>query len=154
MRKILLIASLLMGVTSFAQHTTEEEYNYMNKGLQIQIESGLDMKKGYVLSEETQRSCADYECKRSISFSLLLRENDNSIAGIIVWCYYGNNKKIVLFGIPHRNNNLNYEELLAKIQQRSNYTYDYHLFISTLMVKLPELIADHYIKIKYPNLFK
>jgi len=27
--------------------TTQEEYNYITKGYQVQIESGLDMKKGY-----------------------------------------------------------------------------------------------------------
>ena len=27
--------------------TTEEEYNYLTKGYKVQIESGLDMKKGY-----------------------------------------------------------------------------------------------------------
>lgn len=31
--------------------TTEEEYNYLTKGYKIQIESGLDMKKGYTLKD-------------------------------------------------------------------------------------------------------
>jgi len=31
---------------SFSQ-TTQEEYNYVTKGYKVQIESGLDMKKGY-----------------------------------------------------------------------------------------------------------
>ena len=35
----------------FAQPTTQEEYNYVTKGLKIQKESGLDMKKGYSLRD-------------------------------------------------------------------------------------------------------
>ena len=32
--------------------TTEEEYNYITKGYQIQLSSGLDMKKGYAVWNE------------------------------------------------------------------------------------------------------
>ncbi|WP_421799825.1 hypothetical protein [Haliscomenobacter sp.] len=41
---------------SFAQGTTQEEYNYVTKGYKIQQESGLDMKKGYSIKlyPETQ----------------------------------------------------------------------------------------------------
>ena len=38
----MLIASL-----SAMGQTTQEEYNYITKGYKIQVESGLDMKKGY-----------------------------------------------------------------------------------------------------------
>ena len=31
--------------------TTMEEYNYMTKGYKIQVESGLDMKKGYFIED-------------------------------------------------------------------------------------------------------
>ena len=31
--------------------TTEEEYNYITKGYKVQFESGLDMKKGYILKD-------------------------------------------------------------------------------------------------------
>jgi hypothetical protein len=33
--------------------TTMEEYNYLTKGYKVQVESGLDMKKGYELSPLT-----------------------------------------------------------------------------------------------------
>ena len=32
---------------NYSSRTTEEEYNYMSKGYQVQIANGLDMKKGY-----------------------------------------------------------------------------------------------------------
>jgi len=38
--------AIALGQGAFAG-TTQEEYNYITKGYKIQIESGLDMKKGY-----------------------------------------------------------------------------------------------------------
>ena len=47
---------ILSSIASFGQvaisvpaPTSEEEYNYLTKGYKVQIESGLDMKKGYAL---------------------------------------------------------------------------------------------------------
>jgi hypothetical protein len=37
----------LLPIVAMGQVTTDEEYNYLSKGYQIQMESGLDMKKGY-----------------------------------------------------------------------------------------------------------
>ncbi len=38
-------------VTNIPESTTLEEFNYLTKGYKIQIESGLDMKKGYRLED-------------------------------------------------------------------------------------------------------
>ena len=47
MKKILLtLATITVSITLQAQ-TTVEEYNYVSKGYKVQLESGLDMKKGY-----------------------------------------------------------------------------------------------------------
>lgn len=43
---VLIIASLTITINGISQ-TTLEEYNYITKGYKVQIESGLDMKKGY-----------------------------------------------------------------------------------------------------------
>lgn len=45
-KSTLILAAAFFSVTLFGQ-TTEEEYNYLTKGYKVQIESGLDMKKGY-----------------------------------------------------------------------------------------------------------
>lgn len=50
---------------SFAQ-TTLEEYNYITKGYKIQIESGLDMKRGYEL--EKVRIVSSYNRANNNSF--------------------------------------------------------------------------------------
>ena len=49
MKKILLLLIVLFVSTYSFSHTTEEEYSYVTKGLKIQIDGGLDMKKGYEL---------------------------------------------------------------------------------------------------------
>jgi len=47
---LLLFCFFFLSAGAFAQ-TTLEEYNYITKGYKVQIESGLDMKKGYSLSD-------------------------------------------------------------------------------------------------------
>ncbi|MFZ4796764.1 MAG: hypothetical protein ACOYMA_04675 [Bacteroidia bacterium] len=49
----LLIIFFLVAISSAYSQTTEEEFNYLTKGYQIQMESGLDMKKGYSTKEIT-----------------------------------------------------------------------------------------------------
>jgi hypothetical protein len=39
--------------TSIRAQTTMEEYNYVTKGYKVQVESGLDMKKGYRFEDIT-----------------------------------------------------------------------------------------------------
>jgi len=49
MKKVTIAICLLMLSMTAHTQTTLEEYNYLTKGYKIQIESGLDMKKGYTL---------------------------------------------------------------------------------------------------------
>ena len=50
-KSILIFALLLSAVTFVKSQTTEEEYNFITKGYKVQLESGLDMKKGYTLKD-------------------------------------------------------------------------------------------------------
>lgn len=49
--KVLSILLLTFLSNVIIGQTTVEEYNYIKKGYQVQIESGLDMKKGYELED-------------------------------------------------------------------------------------------------------
>ncbi len=60
--------------------TTEEEYNYLTKGYRVQIESGLDMKKGYAFIDHGEVKQGYY----TFQFKNLLREEKNELAGILV----------------------------------------------------------------------
>ena len=56
MKKVLFLAMLMVLSVSNkakAQDTTLEEWNYMTKGYEIQINSGLDMKRGYYIDNFT-----------------------------------------------------------------------------------------------------
>lgn len=83
MKKITLLF-VLFSAFIYAQNepngTTLEEYNYMTKGYKIQISSGLDMKKGYVIENITKYSTSAYD----FDFKNLLRETTKTSAGIIL----------------------------------------------------------------------
>jgi hypothetical protein len=49
LKKTLFALLLIIGVVSSKAQTTSEEYNFVTKGYKIQLDGGLDMKKGYTL---------------------------------------------------------------------------------------------------------
>ena len=67
---------LTLSVTAIGQ-TTETEYNYLTKGYKIQVESGLDMKKGYSLKDVGEWSVDYSSFKRKATFKALYRDNDS-----------------------------------------------------------------------------
>jgi hypothetical protein len=85
MKKILFTILALNSMLLFAQTinkpapTTEEEYNYMTKGYKIQLESGLDMKKGYAFKDMDDITRDDYNYK----IKLLIREEKEEVAGYL-----------------------------------------------------------------------
>lgn len=144
MKKIFLTISLLFSLNMIAQNTTKQELDYMNKGLNIQLSSGLDMKKGYKISQ------LFYSDRHSgnlyFAFSLLLRDN-NEIAGIIVWTYNAKDKtKIVRFGLPYNTFNkdiikehtgLFYNYYLSSFMEKTDYSY-------AIGQILPNLLSAYY----------
>ena len=85
---MLFTAALLLSVSEAQSQTTMEEYNYVTKGYQIQLESGLDMKKGYRLEYITETSAvmAGDSSYRKTEFKALYRGSDSSLAAIM--CTY------------------------------------------------------------------
>lgn len=77
---IFLIAAMIGN--SFAQGktgvTTEEEYNYMTKGYQMQLAGGLDMKKGYTAGDATTIAEGSY------SFKFIPLYRGEGAAGLLV----------------------------------------------------------------------
>ncbi len=63
-----------------ATPTTLEEFNYLTKGYKIQIESGLDMKKGYFFEEKGNHQIGNYQ----FTVKNLIRENTNHLAGVLI----------------------------------------------------------------------
>ncbi len=83
MKKIMLFVVVLLMCTSiFSQiKTTQEEYNYVTKGLKAQYANGMDMKKGYSLSLYEK---IPYNNNITVSYYLLKREETKNTAAIVM----------------------------------------------------------------------
>ena len=66
--------------------TTQDEYNFITKGYKIQVESGLDMKKGYSLKDITEYSTNSNGSVRKVEFKALLRDGQTKPCAIL--CKY------------------------------------------------------------------
>lgn len=104
---------LLLGVTAHAQVmdsvagqkmtiTTVEEYNYLTKGYKVQIESGLDMKKGYSFGESVK---ATVDGKTIFQFRPLIRESTKEVCAVLLTLTVYNmwGETITYFCIPRNN---------------------------------------------------
>ena|ERR1051326_1068282 len=77
---ILIIALLICTYIRSNAQTTVEEYNYVTKGYQIQVSSGLDMKKGYSLVDYISQSTSE----RKIEFKGLMRSGSQKPCAIMM----------------------------------------------------------------------
>jgi hypothetical protein len=119
MKKTILLISYLTLYNSFAfsqvvdsvskkyvppsNQTTFEEYNYMTKGFPIQLTSGLDMKKGYSVSEPVASQISSY----SFWFRKLYRlSGGKKVIGYIVFAHSNVSGKDYWFGLPMANEEL------------------------------------------------
>ena len=68
---------------SFSQATTDDEYNYVVKGYQAQVEGGLDMKKGYILKDLGDWSALYTDGTRGFKFIGLYRSTDTKPCAIM-----------------------------------------------------------------------
>ena len=78
------IAALIFFSTLSFSQTTMEEYNYISKGYKIQLESGLDMKRGYKIIDIETFKVEHSSWHRAITFKVLVREEPESPAAIIM----------------------------------------------------------------------
>ena len=122
MKKLVLISFLINSLSAQSQNTTQEEYNFMIKGYQQMLESGLDMKKGYSLADTI--GFTTQERKYNFTFMNLVRQKDNSLAGTIIsveskiW-----NRKYYL-GMIAATNNLSIDHEKTLMIQISNLAWD------------------------------
>lgn len=61
--------------------TTQEEYNYVTKGYKLDIETGRDIKKGYIIKDGFLCCGAS---TYSFEFKYLIREASNELAAIVI----------------------------------------------------------------------
>lgn len=84
--------------------TTLEEYNYMTKGFMIQLESSLDMKKGYSTNKEQKIIMGSYE----FNYIKLLKNslNNKVFVGYIVIAKSASSGNSYTYAIPENNSEL------------------------------------------------
>ncbi len=88
--------------------TTLEEYNYLTKGYKVQIESGLDMKKGYELSDIEKRTTSERNAELKVLHRI--KDGKREIAGyLVIYNKTGGAKEYIC--IP---NSKSEEEILTK----------------------------------------
>lgn len=79
--------------------TTMEEYNYMTKGYKIQVESGLDMKKGYYFEDMGGHKIGNYV----FNVKKLIRENQQELVGTLIISHAEISGKTYYTAIPVNN---------------------------------------------------
>ena len=84
MKKVIVIFLLAFSFQNLFSQTTQEEYNYITKGYKIQLESGLDMKKGYSLTELESWGLTHNSEKRNCTFKGLFREGQSKPCAIML----------------------------------------------------------------------
>jgi hypothetical protein len=67
-----------------------EEYNYITKGIKIQQEAGLDVKKGYSIKDLFTTATHDQKVTRSTNFKAIYRDNEKKPFAFL--CIYKNMK--------------------------------------------------------------
>lgn len=93
------ISSQLDSTLAQAIPTTLEEYNYMTKGYKIQVESGLDMKKGYYFEDMGEHKIGNYV----FNVKKLIRENQQELAGTLIISHAEISGKTYYTAIPVNN---------------------------------------------------
>jgi hypothetical protein len=108
MKKLILFALLMVSLTTFSQ-TTLEEYNYITKGYKIQLESGLDMKKGYSLSKVNTAKQDD----RNITIYSVFKETQEAGTKLVAYMleYEKKGKPKEYYCIPHPSSETNIKDL-------------------------------------------
>lgn len=118
--------------------TTLEEYNYLSKGYKIQLESGLDMKKGYIIkdiSETNETFVGGFE--RTVLFKHLYRENESKPCATLMIQKRPDTGYIEYFCIPHKDSSLEiWQKARVDYNRISNNYTESSAFYSWAMIKM------------------
>ena len=116
MKKSFFISAIILTVvlltTKLNAQTTTEEYNYVVKGYQVQLESGLDMKQGYEFIQMATYTTKDYWGERTATLKKLVKSTGTekkTVAYMVVYNKSESSKEYIC--IPHPNSE---KEILQK----------------------------------------
>lgn len=81
---VVFLLALLFSSNALFGQTTQEEYNYITKGYKVQIESGLDMKKGYSLVDLGAWGLKNGTENRNCEFKGLIKQGQTKPCAIMM----------------------------------------------------------------------
>jgi hypothetical protein len=146
MKKLLLLSMLLFTLSANSQNTSQEEYNFMIKGYQQMMESGLDMKKGYLLAD-TMRFTTQGQ-KYIFTFLNLVRQKDHTLAGTIILAESKIWNRRYYLGMIAADNQLHIDHERTLMVQISNFGWDNNIktaFLQSLAEYLSLKMTSGYI---------
>jgi hypothetical protein len=147
MKRLLLLSALMYTLSAKSQNTTQEEYNFMIKGYQQMLESGLDMKKGYLLADTAHFTTQGQ--KYSFTFLNLVRQKDRSLAGTIILANSKSWNRKYYLGMMAANNELYIDHEKTLMVQISNFGWDTNIktaFLQSLAEYLSLKMTTAYIQ--------
>lgn len=86
LKKVILIVFVIFFsfLSRIHSQTTQEEYNYLTKGYKIQVESGLDVKKGYTIKDLGNWGLNSGSESRSCEFKALIRQGQTTPCAVLL----------------------------------------------------------------------
>ena len=80
LRILCIVSAVQLVAASATAQTTEEEYNYVTKGYEMQVKGGLDMKQGYRFENLLTDTVKD----RKSEFKALIRDGEEKPCAIML----------------------------------------------------------------------
>lgn len=115
-----LIAIITLAFASHSQ-TTQEEYNYITKGYKMQLDGGLDMKKGYTFDDVGEYYITSGEVRRTCTFKALYRSNELKPCAIMLIYKRSDNNFLDFLCIPTGSDAVIWNQYFDKVK---TYTGD------------------------------
>lgn len=104
MKKILLLSSFIIGLNYLTAQTTEEEYNYITKGYSYQQRMGLDMKKGYILIDDSTNTTTGERNVKILEFRRITGDSTELAAYMVIYDKIGYGREYICIPHPKSNN--------------------------------------------------
>lgn len=142
MRRIILAIVFITSLSAFAQQgqwdaplpetaTTVKEYNYLTKGLKIQLESGLDVIDGYSLLRGENKKLGNY----NFNAQYLYKKSENKIKAMSIIITSNVSGKTYYLCVPYQNKQLlvEYWNSINVFDETMSRTFVY--FMSNLYIE-------------------
>lgn len=130
--------------------TSLEIYNYVTKGLEIQLKSGLDMKRGYFLWDKLTRGVNSSDGSRNVEIKALVEETNFKVCAWVM--IYKNNEGVVkYFCIPTQASSSEvWDKCFADLRDTNLQTTAY-LPITWALMNLVGQLTNDYTNICFPK---